>query len=153
MRKLSLLAFAAAMSTSTMAIAQEELISVDLSGISDALATELNIEIDDVPQTIDLSADVAAAVCGVEVATLEDSCVAITTTADLIAAIENDDDDGSINANSAREFAPGQQDGPAKDYAPGQQDGDAKDSAPGQMKKSADTDGDDSAEDDDSTED
>jgi hypothetical protein len=147
MRKLPLLAFAAAMSASPLALAQDSLITVDLSGISEELATQLDVDIDDVPETIELSADLAAAVCGVEVATLEDSCVAIAATTDLIAEIESDDEGDDASANSAREFAPGQQDGPAKDFAPGQQEGDAKDHAPGQMKKSADDDGAESSED------
>lgn len=49
-----------------------------------------------------------------------------------------DDGDGTPNPNSAKEFAPGQLKGEgesAKDYAPGHQDGNAKDSAPGQQKK------------------
>jgi hypothetical protein len=142
MRKIFLLAFAAAMSTSTLALAQDAPITVDLSGISAELASQLDIDIDDLPETVELSADVAAAVCGVEAVTLDDSCVAIAATTDLIAAIQSLDEVDSVNANSAREFAPGQQDGPAKDFAPGQQDGDAKDYAPGQVKKNADTDDD-----------
>lgn len=50
-----------------------------------------------------------------------------------------DDGDGEVaNPNSAKANAPGQLKGDgesARDYAPGQQDGDAKDSAPGQVKK------------------
>lgn len=52
-----------------------------------------------------------------------------------------DDGDGTPNANSARDFAPGQlkgDDESAKDYAPGQVKGDGetgKDHAPGQQNK------------------
>lgn len=140
MRTLSLIAFAAAMSTSSLAIAQDALVSVDLSGISAELATQLDIDLEDVPETIEVSAELAAAVCGVEIVSLEDSCVAIAATTELLAAIESDDTDDGVGTSSAREFAPGQQDGPAKDFAPGQQDGDAKDHAPGQMKKNSDAD-------------
>ncbi len=140
MRTLSLFAFAAAMSTSTLALAQDALVTVDLSGISAELATQLNVDLDDVPETIEVSADLAAAICGVEIGSLEDSCVAITVTTELLAAIESDDADDEAATNSAREFAPGQQDGPAKDFAPGQQDGNAKDHAPGQVKKNSDAD-------------
>lgn len=135
MRKITLAAFTSAILFSGMAVAQDATVSVDLSSISVDLANELNIDVDDVPETIELSADFAAAVCDVDVATIGDSCVAVLTTADLLAALEDDEDSQGPSANSAREFAPGQQDGPAKDSAPGQQDSAAKDSAPGQMKK------------------
>ena len=140
MRTLSLFAFAAVMSTSTLALAQDGLVTVNLSGINADLATQLNVDIDDVPETIEVSADLAAAVCGVELTSLEDSCVAIAATTELLAAIESGEADDGAGTNSAREFAPGQQDGPAKDFAPGQQEGDAKDHAPGQLKKNADAD-------------
>lgn len=140
MRTLSLFAFAAVMSTSTLALAQDGLVTVNLSGINADLATQLNVDIDDVPETIEVSADLAAAVCGVELTSLEDSCVAIAATTELLAAIESGEADDGVGTNSAREFAPGQQDGPAKDFAPGQQEGDAKDHAPGQVKKNADAD-------------
>lgn len=140
MRTLSLIAFAAAVSTSSLAIAQDTLVTVDLSGVSAELATQLDIDLEDVPETIEVSAELAAAVCGVEVASLEDSCVAIAATTELLAAIESDDADDGVGTNSAREFAPGQQDGQARDFAPGQQDGHAKDHAPGQMKKNTDAD-------------
>ncbi|HTO28597.1 MAG TPA: hypothetical protein VL017_08405, partial [Devosia sp.] len=65
---------------------------------------------------------------------LGETCVAVTATDALGTAIEEEDEGGS-NQNSARQFAPGQQDGPARDFAPGHQDGPAKDSAPGQLKK------------------
>ncbi len=133
MRLLSALTFAAAMTLSTAAFAQTDTVSVDLSGISADLAAELGIELDELPTSIDLPADVAAEVCGLDVGTLGESCVAIVSTADLTAAIESEIDDGG---NSARDFAPGHQEGPARDAAPGQQDGDAKDFAPGQVKKS-----------------
>jgi hypothetical protein len=135
MRTISSLAFAAAMSTSSLAIAQDARVTVDLSGISAELATQLDIDLEAIPQTIEVSAELAAAVCGVEVTSLADSCVAIAVTTDLLAAIEGDDADDGVGPNSAREFAPGQQDGPARDFAPGQQGGDAKDHAPGQVKK------------------
>ena len=134
MRKLSVLAFGVALTFSTAAFAQTQTVTVDLSAVSAELAAELGI--DDVPATIDLSADIAAQVCGIDVETIGDSCVASVSTADLAAAIESDLGD---NDNSARQFAPGQQEGPAREAAPGQQDGDAKDSAPGQMKKSDDS--------------
>ena len=140
MRTLSLFAFAAAISTSSLAMAQDALVTVDLSGVSAELATQLDIDLEDVPETIEVSAELAAAVCGVEIASLEDSCVAIAATTELLAAIESDDTDDGVGTSSAREFAPGQQDGPARDFAPGQQDGDAKDHAPGQMKKNTNAD-------------
>ena len=145
MRKLSVLAFGVALTFSTAAFAQTQTVTVDLSAVSAELAAELGIDVDDVPATIDLSADIAAQVCGIDVETIGDSCVASVSTAGLAAAIESDLGD---NDNSARQFAPGQQEGPAREAAPGQQDGDAKDSAPGQMKKSddaTDTNGSDSA--------
>ena len=133
MNKLSALAFgAAALTLSTAALAQTQTVTVDLSGISQDLADELGIEVDDLPETIDLSAELAAAVCDVDLETIADTCVASVSTADLAAAIESDLDSDD---NSAREFAPGQQEGPAREAAPGQQDGDAKDFAPGQVKK------------------
>ena len=138
MRTISLFAFAAAISTSSLAIAQDALVTVDLSGISAELATQLDIDLEDIPETIEVSAELAAAVCGVEVASLEDSCVAIAATTELLAAIESDDADDGVGTNSARGFAPGQQEGPARDFAPGLQDGDAKDHAPGQVKKNTD---------------
>jgi hypothetical protein len=73
----------------------------------------------------------------VEVETIADTCVASVSTEDLVAAINEETADSN---NSAREFAPGQQEGPANEAAPGHQDGDAKDFAPGQVKK-ADDDG------------
>lgn len=140
MRKLASLTFAAALTFSTAAFAQTDTVTVDLSGISDDLAAELGIDVDDLPSSIDLPADVAAEVCGADVASLGDTCVAIVSTGDLTTAIESEIDgaEGNGAENSAREFAPGQQDGPARDAAPGQQDGPAKDFAPGQVKKSGD---------------
>lgn len=133
MRKLSAIAFAVAFATAAPAFAQTETVSVDLSGISADLAAALGIDSDDLPTSIDLSADIAAQVCDVDVGTIGDSCVAVVSTDGLISAVESElDEDGN---NSAREFAPGQQEGPARDAAPGQQDGDAKDFAPGQQKK------------------
>lgn len=143
MRRVTTLTFAAALAFSTSAFAQGELITVDLSDISADLATELDVDVDDVPTSIELSADLAAEVCDVDVATITDSCVAVMSTADLIAAIEDGEN------NSAREFAPGHQDGPAVEFAPGQQDGPAKDFAPGQVKedKAGDANGGDGEED------
>ena len=80
MRTISLFAFAAAMSTSSLAIAQDAQVTVDLSGISAELATQLDIDLEDVPETIEVTAELAAAVCGVEDASLEESCVAIAAT-------------------------------------------------------------------------
>lgn len=136
MRMLPALSLAAALTLSTAAFAQTETVTVDLSGISADLAAELGLDVDDLPTSIDLSADIAAEVCDLDVGTLADSCVAVVSTAELTAAVESemDADDGADN--SAREFAPGQQEGSARDAAPGQQDGDAKDFAPGQVKKS-----------------
>ncbi|MCV0396065.1 MAG: hypothetical protein K5878_11930 [Rhizobiaceae bacterium] len=49
--------------------------------------------------------------------------------------LDDDTDDTTTGStNSAREFAPGQQDEPADEMAPGQQD-DPTAAAPGQMKK------------------
>lgn len=140
MHKLSALMFGAALALSTAAFAQTPTVTVDLSPISAALAEELGIEVDDLPTTIDLSADIAAEVCGVEIGTIADSCVASVATDDLTAVIESELGDDN---DSAREFAPGQQEGSAREAAPGQQGGDAKDFAPGQVKK-ADTGVDDS---------
>lgn len=135
MKKLAALALAATFLTSSAALAQEPIV-VDLSAISADIASELNIDVDDVPGTISLSADAAAEACGLALADLQPTCVAVSATEDVLVLIEaNDDENGKGAENSAREFAPGQQDGDAKDFAPGQQDGDAKDSAPGQQKK------------------
>ncbi|MBW4653394.1 MAG: hypothetical protein KME20_10235 [Kaiparowitsia implicata GSE-PSE-MK54-09C] len=135
MRKLPLVALAAALTISTAVFAQAETVAVDLSSISEELSAELGIDVDDLPSSIDLPAALAAEVCGVEVDTIADTCVASVSTDDLVAAINEMDDS---NDNSAREFAPGQQEGPANEAAPGQQDGDAKDFAPGQVKKADD---------------
>jgi hypothetical protein len=137
MRKLPLITLAAALTISTAVFAQAETVTVDLSPISAELAAELGIDVDDFPSSIDLPAELAAEVCGVEVDTIADTCVASVSTDDLVTAINQETDDS--NNNSAREFAPGQQDGPANEAAPGHQDGDAKDFAPGQVK--ADDDG------------
>jgi hypothetical protein len=96
----------------------------------------LGIDVDDLPTSVELSAEAAAEACGVDVSALGDICVAITSTDALAGAVDDgEEEEGGPSENSAREFAPGQQDGPARDSAPGHQDGDAKDSAPGQMKK------------------
>ena len=139
MKKLAALALTATFLTSGAALAQDTVV-VDLSAISADIASELNIDLNDVPGTVSLSSDAAAEACGLAVGDLQPTCVAVTATQDvlvLIAANDDGDDDqnGKGAENSAREFAPGQQDGDAKDFAPGQQDGDAKDSAPGQLKK------------------
>ncbi|HEY8574861.1 MAG TPA: hypothetical protein VIL88_00825 [Devosia sp.] len=133
MRKPAVLSFATSLLLSGAALAQDTVV-VDLSGIRTHIAGDLGIDVDDVPSTISLSAEAAAEVCGIAVGDLSATCAAISGSAELTAAIEAELD-GNGNANSAREFAPGQQDGPAKDFAPGQQDGDARDSAPGQQKK------------------
>lgn len=134
MYKLASLALAGALVFTTPAFAQDDTITVDIAGITADLAAALGIDVDDLPSSVELSADAAAEACGVDVSSLGDTCVAVTATAALSAAIE-DQDEGGPSENSAREFAPGQQDGPARDFAPGQQDGHAKDSAPGQLKK------------------
>lgn len=135
MRKLPLVALAAALTISTAVFAQAETVTVDLSNISAELAAELGIDVDDLPSSIDLPAELASEVCGVEADTIADTCVASVSTDDLVTAINELDDTGN---GSAREFAPGQQEGPANEAAPGQQDGDAKDFAPGQVKKADD---------------
>jgi hypothetical protein len=142
MRKLTILTFAAALTLSSAALAQDRTVSVDLSGISDDLAEQLGLDVDDLPDSILVSAETAAEACGVELESIGESCLATTATDDLESAITEEISAGS---NSAKEFAPGQQDGDAKDFAPGQQDGDAKDFAPGQQKKD---DGDSSGEQD-----
>ena len=136
MRKLPLVALAAALTISTAVFAQAETMTVDLSSISEELAAELGVDVDDLPSSIDLPAELAAEVCGVEGDTIADTCVASASTDDLVTAIHEEIDDS--NNNSAREFAPGQQEGPANEAAPGQQDGDAKDFAPGQVKQADD---------------
>jgi len=110
-------------------------ITVDISGLSADFAGDLGVGVGRIPDTVMVSADVAAEVCGVDVSTLTDgsTCTATSTSDELSAAVE---DEVSAEDNSARSFAPGQQEGAAKDSAPGQQEGPAKDSAPGQMKKS-----------------
>jgi hypothetical protein len=138
MHKLSAITLAATMALSTAAFGQAASVAVDLSGISADLAAELGIDADDLPTSIDLSAELAAEVCGVELGSIGDTCVATISNADLIIAIEDEIGEGE-KGNSAREFAPGQQEGEAKDAAPGQQDGDAKDFAPGQVKKTDDS--------------
>ena len=119
------------------ALAQDAgLVTVDISGISADVAAELGEDFDDLPGTIDLSAEAAADACGVDVADLDDSCTAINVTSELTDAVEASfEGDGAGADNSAREFAPGQQEGHARDFAPGQQDGPANESAPGQQKK------------------
>lgn len=130
------------------ALAQDDpLINVDLTGITADLAAELGVDTGEIPTAIDLPASLAAEVCGVDAGLLTegDTCIATTITDPLIVDLGGDPDDdgdddegegnGNASENSAREFAPGQQDGPARDFAPGQQDGPAKDFAPGQVKK------------------
>jgi hypothetical protein len=138
---MSVLALAA-----TPASAQDTaLVSVDLSSITADLAAELGVDTGEIPVSIDLPAALAAEICGVDAGSLTDgdSCVATTITDPLIIDLGGDPDDdddggegeGNGGNNSAREFAPGQQDGHARDFAPGQQEGDARDHAPGQVKK------------------
>lgn len=134
MLKLTSLALAGAIMFAPAAFAQEDTVTVDIAGVTADLAASLGFDVDDLPSSVEVSAEAAAEACGVDVSALGDTCVAVTATDALGAAIEDQDDNGP-NENSAREFAPGQQDGPARDSAPGHQDGDAKDSAPGQMKK------------------
>lgn len=134
MYKLASLALVGALAFAGPASAQDVTVMVDIAGITADLAADLGLDIDDLPSSVELSAEAAAEACGVDVNALGDTCVAITATDALSAAIE-DDEEGGPSENSAREFAPGQQDGPARDAAPGHQDGPAKDSAPGQVKK------------------
>ncbi len=134
MYKLASLALVGALAFAGPASAQDDTVMVDIAGITADLAADLGLDIDDLPSSVELSAEAAAEACGVDVNALGDTCVAITATDALSAAIE-DDEEGGPSENSAREFAPGQQDGPARDAAPGHQDGPAKDSAPGQVKK------------------
>jgi hypothetical protein len=116
------------------AFAQEATVNVDISGLSKDFAGDLGVGVGRVPDTVAVSAAVAADVCGVDIGSLTDgsSCTAISTSDELSAIV---DDEVSAEDNSARAFAPGQQEGAARDSAPGQQEGAAKDSAPGQMKK------------------
>ena len=134
MHKLTSLALVGALVLAAPAFAQDGTVTVDIAGITADLAADLGLNIDDLPSSVELSAEAAAEACGVDLNALGDTCVAVTATDALSAAIE-DDDEGGPSENSAREFAPGQQDGPARDSAPGHQDGHAKDSAPGQLKK------------------
>lgn len=134
MLKFTSLALAGALVFAAPVFAQEDTVTVDIAGVTADLAAALGLDVDDLPSSVELSAEAAAEACGVDVSALGDTCVAVSATDALSAAIA-DDDDGGPSENSAREFAPGQQDGPARDSAPGHQDGDAKDSAPGQLKK------------------
>jgi hypothetical protein len=145
MRSLFPLAVLASLLTVSVAQAQETVV-VDLTQINAELAADLGIETTALPPSVVLTADAAAEACGVDIGTLGDTCLATTATDDIFAALDRDDGEGEVpgdgeggtpNANSAREFAPGQQDGPARDHAPGQQDGPARDHAPGQVKKNA----------------
>lgn len=148
MRKLQAIMAVSALACAPAALGQETTIIVDLSGISADLATELEIEVEDVPTTIDLSPDIAAIVCGLDAGSLTGGCTAITSSAELVVVLE-DELDGDEDSNSAAAFAPGQQEGHARDFAPGQQDGPATDFAPGQVKKvEADDDGIDEEDDD-----
>jgi hypothetical protein len=135
MHKITSLALAGVFALAAPALAQEDTVTVDIAGITADLAADLGLDVDDLPTSVELSAEAAAEACGVDVAALGDTCVAVTTTDAISAAIEDDEEGAGPSENSAREFAPGQQDGPARDSAPGHQDGDAKDSAPGQQKK------------------
>lgn len=143
-------------SLSSAALAQDDAtVLVDVSHLSPEIAAELGIDAHTVPAFVDLSLDAALEACDLDADDFGDitSCEAFSITADLLAAVEaGDDGDGDIedgdgggedgsdnaNANSARDFAPGQQDGPANEFAPGHQDGPANESAPGQLKKNAD---------------
>lgn len=146
MFKIKPVLFGAALSFSLGALAagatfarDASLVTVDISGISADVAAQLGDDFDDLPGIITLSADAAADACDVEVADLGDSCPAIHVTSDLTDAVEasfEGDGGGEGANNSAREYAPGHQDGPARDFAPGHQDGPANESAPGQQKKS-----------------
>ena len=136
MRKLPLVALAVALAFSTAALAQADTVTVDLGSISEELAAELGIDVDDPPSSIDLPADFGGEGCGVGIDTNADTCLASVSTEALLSALSEGTD--NTNDNSAREFAPGQQDGPANEAAPGQQDGHAKDFAPGQVKNGDD---------------
>lgn len=133
MRKIKAIVFAAALAMPAMAFAQTDTVTVNLAGISADVAAELGVKTNKVPGTVDLSAALAAEACGLDATTITGSCDAVISTVSLIDAIE--DQDGNASEHSARQFAPGHQDGPARAFAPGQQDGNASDSAPGQVKK------------------
>lgn len=136
MRKFQTLLVVSAFACAPAALAQETTIIVDLSGISADLATQLEVEITQLPTTVTLSPEFAAVVCGVDAGSLTDSCTAVTSSAELTAQIESElegDDEGETS--SAAAFAPGHQEGKARDFAPGQQEGPATDYAPGQVKK------------------
>ena len=84
----------------------------------------------------------AAALCGVAEEDIVDAtCDSELASADADQFLDELDDDGEANENSAREFAPGQLKGDgesAREYAPGQnkEEGEsAKEQAPGQQKK------------------
>lgn len=131
MRRLTALAFAATLLTSTAALAQDTIV-VELSGVSAELAAQLNVDVADLPSTASLSSEFAAEVCGVAVADLQPTCVATTTSTELLTVVEAGISNG--HGNSASNPAPGQQEGAAQDAAPGQQDA-AQESAPGQVKQ------------------
>lgn len=137
MRKLQTILAVSALAFAPAALAQETTIIVDLSGISADLAAELEIDLEAVPTTVVLSPETAAIVCGVDEGSLTDSCIAVTSSAELVVVLE-DELDGNEDGNSAAAFAPGQQEGHARDFAPGQQEGPATDFAPGLVKKVAD---------------
>lgn len=175
MKKINSSLFALALaagSFSSAALAQDDAtVMVDVSTLSPEIAAELGIDAHTVPAFVDLSLDAALDACGLDADDFGDitSCEAFSITADLLAAVEAErdgdgdgdtgdgdvddgeggDEDGSddANPNSARDFAPGQQDGPANEFAPGHQDGPANESAPGQLKKNADQSDDETDED------
>jgi hypothetical protein len=122
------------------ALAQEETsVTVDLSGLSKDFSGALSVGVGRVPDTVSVSADIAAAACGVDASSLSSgsTCTAVTTTPELTVVVE---DEISATDNSAREFAPGQQEGDAKASAPGQLEQPAMDSAPGHLKNATDDD-------------
>ncbi|GLQ57274.1 hypothetical protein [Devosia nitrariae] len=83
MRKLTSFNFVCALACAPAALAQEATISVDISAISADLATELDVEANELPTAVMVSPDVAAVVCGVDVSSLTDTCVATTSSTEL----------------------------------------------------------------------
>jgi hypothetical protein len=115
MRELQAFIFVSALACAPATLAQEATITVNISAISADLATKLDVDESELPTTVSLSPAAAAIVCGVDVSTLVNTCVAVTTTVELTTQVQRE-------LNSAAEFAPGQEEGDAKDFAPGQQD-------------------------------
>ena len=127
------------------AIAQEQPVTVTIGAtFAETLATATGVLLEDIPTSLAVSVEDAAAVCGVPVVA-GGTCEATGSASTLVPYLTDDSSSVSSSSeasnNSAKEFAPGQLKGDgesAKTYAPGQTKGEgenASDNSPGHQKK------------------